>query len=315
MQKALLPLILSALLLTACGGGKTSLEPREKGPSEVAIIGGQEVKAGDPLTRSVVSLRDKDSHDHICTGSLLTPQIVLTAGHCVEDYLGESSKGLEIVIGISSWENEEANLFSVQKIVSHPLFLDPVRHDRDGKIVKNCLEKSPCSLETFAAVDQGDIALILLKTALPSEEVTPVILNEKIKSYPNGGLALVVGLGQHSLEDSIDTGFMRSFQTPIYRSYKDVNVSQYKKIVVPSTHETGACFGDSGGPAFVKQGKQLIQVGIGQGALEVGRKKKFACNFKSLGYTDVAAYLPWILEAKAQLEKSLETAAGGAAAK
>jgi secreted trypsin-like serine protease len=133
-----------------------------------------------------------------------------------------------------------------------------------------------------------------------------VALNEKVKSYINGSKTLVVGFGMHSLDNDDDTGFLRSFETEIYRTYKDVDVSSFKKVAIPSNYDDGACVGDSGGPAFVQRGGQLVQVGIGQGSLEIDTKKKFACNQKSLGYTDIASYLPWILQTRIELEATLE---------
>lgn len=79
------------------------------------IVGGVKAKKGEfPY---IVSLQDKDGH--VCGGSLIKKNWILTAGHCVSDDI----KLKKIVVGMLSQNRpDEGESMTIKKIVQHPQY-------------------------------------------------------------------------------------------------------------------------------------------------------------------------------------------------
>ncbi len=75
-------LMISALVLASCSSD-SSLRPAA---SQVKIVGGEPAEAGSPAFRATVSLAKdgKFGLDSFCSGTLIAPNLVLTAAHCIE---------------------------------------------------------------------------------------------------------------------------------------------------------------------------------------------------------------------------------------
>jgi trypsin len=78
--------------------------------SEPKIVGGEPAPKG--LLPFQVSLQSGGSH--FCGGSLISPDTVLTAAHCVED-----GSGFEVVTGILNL-NDKGQTFKVKAVIVHP---------------------------------------------------------------------------------------------------------------------------------------------------------------------------------------------------
>ncbi|XP_044541010.1 tryptase-like, partial [Gracilinanus agilis] len=100
---------------------------------QVGIVGGKETKVGEFPWQ--VSLREYERSywKHICGGSLIRPQWVLTAAHCVETSQQEPSD-----YRINLREQHlfyEDKLLGVDKIIVHPNYVD-TSHGADIALLK-----------------------------------------------------------------------------------------------------------------------------------------------------------------------------------
>ncbi|MDY0000069.1 MAG: trypsin-like serine protease [Polyangia bacterium] len=172
-----------------------------------------------------------------CTGTLITPTVVLTAGHCTEGY---SVGGFDIFFGNNVWQS--GTYRSVSEMQRHP--------DYGG-------QQNPVA----------DIALVRLSSAAPSG-VTPIPYLPSslgLSSADEGGAVVFSGFGQTENDTS---GVKMTVTGTIGKVCPGPSGCNYGGAWVvanamgyPQT-PGGPCSGDSGGPAFVTRGGQEYVAGV-----------------------------------------------------
>ena len=178
----------------------------------------------------------------ICSGTLIAPDVFLTATHCTLFFeqdlapLGFTAYvSFDSPIGYGSQTNPATQLIEVQQVVSNPEF-------------------------TQAQNDPHDIAVLLLNASdtlgiVPANLPPADLLAELAKSGGfNGSSVTNVGYG---VQNRVVGGGVPFFQdvTPIPRMFSFSSFNALKKAFIrysqnPATGNGGACFGDSGGPQF-----------------------------------------------------------------
>ncbi|XGC81271.1 trypsin-like serine protease [Bdellovibrio bacteriovorus] len=238
MKNAVLAIAL--LFLTACAEqNATSNSGVEYG--NAAIIGGQAAKETEAVTSSTVSLLvNVDGNlTPFCTGILISKNLVLTAQHC---FATTAEQQIVVSFGTSIPKNmEDGTLREVESFVLHAKY--KTIYDKNG----------------FPVSALNDVALIKLAEFAPESALPAPILDEGI-ALNEGQELLLSGFGlTYELKPRVYATGMNYVRVPLAKTIDTI-------LVTDQTSAKGACFGDSGGPAFLETSKGLIVVGITRGA-------------------------------------------------
>lgn len=234
--------LLSALSITlfACGTAKDGEEPPLSHKVE-PIAGGQ----ADPYHTSVIGMFTISGWGGgMCSGTLIAPNLVLTARHCISPILGNSEY---VICGQSA-------------------FGQP--YDGEDVYVTNDLEMSQYSDNWWQGAEvrvpsEGndtcgfDVALVILKSNVPESVTKPYVPRIDIEPEPNE-LYQAVGYGQNLYGG----GGARMIRSNLAVQCKPGTCS-YGIYSTEWLGETGICQGDSGGPALDMNDKVIGVVSRG----------------------------------------------------
>jgi len=222
-------------LLSACANESSYVE--ESAPEESAIIGGKAATATDPWTASTVAIvTTKNSpFKQDCTGTLISSDLVLTAAHCLE---GMKNTNVYVHFGY-----QLPKTFSFDKLQTVAGMVSNDRQDVD--------------IYEYPRTQLNDIAIVRLKQKAPAG-FAPVKINISTP-IKTGDLLLLAGFGKINDEEKEKTQFLYSANAPVAKLWQSL-------IVLDQTAKSGACKGDSGGPAYLETEKGLVIAGITRGA-------------------------------------------------
>ena len=277
--RALLPLL---LLAAAC-----STEIMVPGAVDDATASrvAQPIVNGVPSTAtddSVVFISIGGSNDEFCTGTLITPNLVITARHCVS----------------AMDETTECGTFTTQSApttLSISIGVKPGARVATGKaiFIDSTKSKSGCS---------NDIALFQLDKDVPNAKVSPVRLTAltvgegaRTTGYGDNGSGTVTN-GRY-----VKTGIKVDSVGPASYTYKTKTGTSIPVAVPPGEIVTGesTCFGDSGGPLFDATGNVI---GV------TSRGVDGECKDRPSIYSDTASHAKLITDAALSAGHPLTTA-------
>lgn len=263
MRKATVAMLALSLLPTVASASVAS-------PSDPsAIVGGENVgPCGYP---SVVAMMVDDAQ--VCTGSLVAPDLVVTAAHCLPDALNRVVFGEDVTAPARSIE--------IVTCAVNPLF------DGTGPA-----DTALCTL----AEEVTDVQPIPLASECEAELLVQV-----------GNPVTLVGFGVNMAEfdpsGNPDFPFMTSgngikrttaqtLEQPKNQTTREPWAAESVLPLVGDGTNT-ACFGDSGGPAFGRlPNGELRQVGIGHGTHQGDPDPTSPCDH-GIWYTATVTHLEW----------------------
>ena len=191
------------------------------------IVGGED-ESGYPEVGSLFFQEWLQSQSK-CTATLIKPDWILTAAHCLKDGLAN----LSFSIGSDA---KDGTKFALADYVLHPRW-----------------DNNPIG-------SLYDIALVRLSEPVPANVATPRLYNRQPLEPHLGEIALYIGYGTTSgTSPFLGVGRKRRVELPIER----VDLVTYSH----GFDGSGLCFGDSGGPGLLQVDGELQIVGVNSAAL------------------------------------------------
>ena len=229
------------------------------------IVGGVPSQGNTYIAETVVSVYD-GSQDVLCSGVIISDNIVVTAAHC----LGENPQDIEnpqdmvVVFGL---EFESSVQLKVDKAEPSPYWKSSNEIPGDIALV-HFVGKIPAGFRAASMVSSTNFLQV----------GTPVVL---------------AGYGIDNEDAKTGAGILRLANAKIENPTYDQS-----EIEVDQTAGAGACEGDSGGPGYAQISGKYYLWGITNGGLSA------SCHGYSV-YTNISFYILWIQNTAVKLSTSV----------
>jgi secreted trypsin-like serine protease len=235
---------IGALLCAVALAAPAAPAQRPPAVAHTSIIGGRAAQAGSfPSLAYVIDIQGKYAYQ--CTGTVVAPSLVLTAGHCAENPstgVRYKPSGYRIVTGAVDPLTPGATVSRALGVIVYPGFA--------------------------RKVDDGDAALLVLSTPVSAPPIGLATRSET--AHLSAGLpAVMAGWGLTSYVQRLPTETLQSAGTAVQgRKWCAAHAPPFFAkseicAVAPPSYATGACSGDSGGPLLEQRPSgEAVQIGI-----------------------------------------------------
>jgi secreted trypsin-like serine protease len=226
-------------------------------PSQ-AITGSRSAPS-EAVARAVVTVIG--SRGNVCTGSLIAPAIVLTAGHCITPNTSYR---------VIDYTTQPPRLLTAQKVVTHPQY-------------------NAQAMNAHRAT--ADVALLQLPSPVPNK--TPGILGTPRIPIASGATFTVVGIGATASGSDAGVGTARAAGLSVTGKPGTLQMRLVDPLTDNKRAGIGACTGDSGAPVFEEQNGQSVIVGVV--SWSTGANNAAGCGGLT-GVTPLTLYKDWIVK-------------------
>jgi uncharacterized protein (TIGR03382 family) len=168
----------------------------------------------------------------LCTGTLITPDWVLTAAHCIQ---GASPTSVRVHFATVNLNKDQGVTRLAKELFPHPMF-------------------------SQSALGRHDIGLI--KLSMSVNDVIPAPVNLVKENAPIGLAVTMVGFGTTATNGGAGSIGVQYVVNQTVTACSSFAGSNDNLLCYSQTNGTGKCNGDSGGPSFAMIGGRLTQVGI-----------------------------------------------------
>ncbi|KAF3693267.1 Suppressor of tumorigenicity 14 protein -like protein [Channa argus] len=235
------------------------------------IVGGQNAEEGEFPWQ--VSLQVK-SYGHVCGATIISPQWLVTAAHCVQDdtKIRFSQPGTwEAHLGLHNQQQIGSSVVkrNLKRIIPHPNY----------------------NSYTF----DNDIALMELDSPVPySEYIKPICMPAATHDFPAGNTVWITGWGATreggSAATVLQKAQVRIINSTVCNSLMGGAITSRMLCAGVLTGGVDACQGDSGGPLSSPTGTRMFLAGVVSWGDGCARRNKPGI------YTTVTKFRGWIKE-------------------
>jgi secreted trypsin-like serine protease len=226
-----------------------------------AIVGGAP-PVNDGIGRAVVTI--VGSRGNFCSGALIAPKLVLTAGHCVQP-------GADYRI-VEYDRDHKPQLKTVKRVAVHPGF----------------------SLQAILAHRAtADVALLELDAAKAG---APAVIGVPQLPLAPGHAFGIAGIGVTIRGDGKSGGVVRTAALVATGKPGTLQIRLFDPATQGAKAGLGGCTGDSGGPAFEDQNGPVI---VGVISWSTGPNGSDGCGGLT-GVTPLTLYRDWIAQTARQ---------------
>lgn len=219
-------IVLLAAILTAVAAQPAS-----------AIVFGESDAGRHPQTGAMVVEFEDGTRDWICSGTLISPTVFLTASHCVEDF-----EHAWVTFAEDADDGIAEGDLHLGTTYTHPEW-GGARYDDPHDIAVIVLEKpvdiEPASIAPLGTIDDWS------NKELRAQRFTAVGYGGERESFAGG--ILPVYNGERRLA---------------YQAAHGANSVWLNLAMTPSNGNGGTCYGDSGGPHFIGDTDVIISITV-----------------------------------------------------